>query len=117
MLRVPQKKKDLGKEMGEREKDCRENKSSFPQGIDWHLHIELAFSTKATSILSKVGLFREHSLFLLYIELTPQPCPSARLLCLHVFFFHHSFFLSWFLEAGLFMHACTLLNKWNKCLL
>lgn len=34
----PTKKKDLGKEMGEREKDCRENKSSFPQGIDWHLH-------------------------------------------------------------------------------
>lgn len=101
------RKRDMGKEMGAREKDCRENKSSFPQGIDWHLHIELAFSTKATSILSKVGLFREHSLFLVYIELTPQPCPWARLLCFHVFFFHHSLFLSWFLEAGLFMYACT----------
>lgn len=71
------RKRDMGKEMKEREreKDCGENKSSFPRGIDWHLRRELAFSTKATSILSKVGLFTEHSLFLVYIELTPQPCP------------------------------------------
>lgn len=70
------RKRDMAKEIGEWEKGRRENKSSFPQGIDWHLHRELAFSTKATSILSKVGLFRKRSLFLVYIELTPQLCAS-----------------------------------------
>ncbi len=107
------RKRDMAKETGEWEKDCRENKSSFPWGIDCHLYRELAFSTKATSILSKVGLFRERSLFLVYIELTPQPCPWARPLCLHLSFFHNSFFLYWFLECGFCMHVQTNVNGTN----
>jgi len=50
------KKKDLGKEMGEREKDCRENKSSFPQGIDWHLH-RAGFKHKSNFNLKQSGAF------------------------------------------------------------
>lgn len=71
------RKRDMAKEIGEWKKGRRENKSSFPRGIDWHLHRELAFSTKATSILSKVGLFRECSLFLVYWT-NPSTLPSSK---------------------------------------